>query len=59
MRIALTCGNTAEIKKVSIRMKSVLLSQENPDKANEIGFVHSYTKLLSSRDLDSFVLKCP
>lgn len=40
-------------------MKSVMLSQENLDKANEMGFVHSYTKLLSSGDLDSFVLKCP
>lgn len=59
MRIALICYNTAEIKKVFIRMKSVMLSQENPDKADEIGFVHSYMKLLSSRDLDSFGLKCP
>lgn len=37
----------------------MMVSQENPDKVNEICFIHSYMKLLSSMDLDIFALKCP
>lgn len=57
--IALTCYNTEIQKIVFIRMKSMMVSQENPDKSNEIRFRHYYMKLLYSMDLDTSALKCP